>query len=113
MARPDIAAWKACAVPWNLVVTLGGRMPAPASFTSLTASPSETPGLRLNEIVTAGSWPRWLTDSGPTVALRLATAFSGTSAPDDERTYSRDRAAGSVWSFGRSCRITWYSLLGA
>ena len=30
-----------------------------------TASPSATPGRRLNVSVTAGNWPWWVTDSGP------------------------------------------------
>ena len=38
---------------------------APTSLTAPTASPSETPGFRLNESVTDGSWPEWLTVSGP------------------------------------------------
>ena len=36
-------------------------------------SPSETPGARLNEIVTVGSWPEWFTVIGPTRVVELAT----------------------------------------
>ena len=46
-----------------------------------TASPSETPGARLNEIVTDGCWPWWLTSSGPTVGTSLVTAASGIDGP--------------------------------
>ena len=36
-----------------------------------TASPSDTPGARLNEIVTAGNWPWRLMTSGPVVSVGL------------------------------------------
>src|SRR5439155_63906 len=62
-----------------------------------TAWLSETPCLRLNEIVTDGSWPRWLTVSGPSPGVRRATASSGTSLLCDERTYSRGNWVGSRW----------------
>ena len=38
----------------------------------------ETPGFKLNEIVVAGSSPKWLTCIAPTVRENLATALSGT-----------------------------------
>src|SRR5439155_1719281 len=43
--------------------------------TSTTASLSDTPGWRLNEIVTAGSWPRCVTVRGPIVGVRRATEY--------------------------------------
>ena len=46
-----------------------------------TAWPSEKPGARLNEIVTDGCWPWWLTCSGPTVGTSRATAASGIVGP--------------------------------
>jgi hypothetical protein len=46
-------------------------------------------------MVTDGSWPVWPTLSGPALVVTLATVLSGTSLPDDERTYSNDIAAGS------------------
>ena len=80
-------AWKAWAVPWKLVVSVAGIRSSRSTLRiSFTASPSATPGLRLKEMVTAGSWPRWLTVSGPTVRVSLATAFRGTSLPELERT---------------------------
>ncbi len=46
-----------------------------------TASPSDTPGGRLNESVTAGSWPSWLMVSDPAVRSTRAKAPIGTSLP--------------------------------
>ena len=111
--RPCTEDLKAWAVPWKLVVMVAGRRPLAAASTAFTASPSDTPGFRLNDSVTAGSCPMWLTDSGPTVCVRLATALSGTRAPDVARTYSIDSAAGSAWYAGSSCMMTLYSLFGA
>src|ERR1700691_6388302 len=71
--------WKAAAVPWNAVVRLIGR-PRSCSVCSmaLTASPSETPGAVLNEIVVAGSCPKWVINSGPVRCSRFTIAESGT-----------------------------------
>ena len=49
---------------------------------AVTASPSAKPGARLNEIVTAGCWPWWLTSSGPTDGTGMVTADSGIDWPD-------------------------------
>ena len=46
-----------------------------------TAWPSATPGARLNDSVTAGNWPWWLTVSGATLVVKWATVLSGTCAP--------------------------------
>ena len=46
-----------------------------------TASPSEPPGRRLNESVTAGNWPSWTIVSGAVEVLTLAKALSGTIGP--------------------------------
>jgi hypothetical protein len=53
---------------------------------AFTASPSACPGFKLNEIFTDGSWPVWLTESGPTPVVTLATVLSGISFPLVERT---------------------------
>src|SRR4029077_5604073 len=71
-----------------------------------------TPGRRLNEIVTAGTWPAWFTDSGPRLAVSFATAPSGTREPVAERTYSMLSADRSRWYWGASSMMTQYSLLG-
>ena len=63
----------------------GDRRPAGRASRSIcwmasTACPSEKPGARLNEIVTAGCWPWWLTCSGPTDGhdTRASPTSSGT-----------------------------------
>jgi hypothetical protein len=43
------------------------------------ASLSAVPGARLNETVTAGSWPRWLMLSGMVPGVSFVTALRGTS----------------------------------
>ena len=50
------------------------------------AVPSATPGRRLNDSVTEGSCPEWLTESGPAVCVTDTTALSGTSTPVFDRT---------------------------
>ena len=50
------------------------------------ASPSAVPGARLNDTVTACSWPTWLIEVGPIERCTVAKLDSGTSAPVDERT---------------------------
>ena len=52
-------------------------------------------------MVTDGSWPVWLTLSAPAPVVTVATEFSGTSFPVDERTYSIDSAAGSLLELRR------------
>src|SRR5690348_18020633 len=44
-----------------------------------TASPSATPGARLNESVTAGNWPWWLTVSGDRKSTRLNSSHPSSS----------------------------------
>ena len=109
---PCIESWNAWAVPWKLVLMVAGRS-AVRVLTWLTASPSDTPGLRLKEIVTDGSWPEWLIVIGPVPFVMLDTALSGTSAPVEDCTYSIDRASGSNWYWGSNSMMTWYWLVGA
>ena len=52
-----------------------------AAVMALTASPSDAPGARLNEIVAAGNWPRWLITSGALRSLMRAIVSSGTCCP--------------------------------
>ena len=56
-----------------------------ASFTSLTASPSDTPGARLNESVTTGNCPWWFTASGAGVVSMRVNWLIGTIVPAEER----------------------------
>ena len=83
LRRDDSNTW---AVPWKLAVIVAGSMPRAIRFSSATASPSANPGRRLKEMVTEGSWPLWLMDSGPYPWLMRASTSRGTSAPEDERT---------------------------
>ena len=70
----DSDAWKAWALPWKLVASESGL---PSCFSTCwmaaTAWPIATPGSRLNEIVTDGNWPWWLTTSGATLTTLLTS----------------------------------------
>ena len=57
-ASPASADWNALALPWK-VVTSDAGLPLSCSNCRIaaTASPSATPGFRLNEIVAAGNMP--------------------------------------------------------
>ena len=83
---PCTEDWKACAVPWKLVATVAGSVCRARRFTAATASPSETPGLILKEIVTEGSCPVCGTTSGPRPWLIEPKEESGASWPAGERT---------------------------
>ncbi|MCY1370361.1 hypothetical protein D9M71_543030 [compost metagenome] len=75
--------WNAWAAPWKLpLMAVGMPMSALAWLSMITASPSATPGARLNDRLAAGNIPSWAMDSGPTVgASNLARADSGTISP--------------------------------
>src|SRR4029079_12133298 len=88
--RPCSDDSNACAVPWNIVEIDAGTLAAATWRISLTASPSATPGCRLNEIVTDGSWPVWLTTSGPASVCVVATLLEGIRLPLHDRTYRLD-----------------------
>ena len=62
-------AWKACAVPWNEPLSVAGAQIAFDALTLSTAWPSDTPGARLKDSVTAGNWPWWLTEQRLDLAL--------------------------------------------
>ena len=74
---------------------------------AVTAVPSDMPGCRLKEIVTEGSWPVWLTDSGPAPVLTRATLSSGIRRPLLDRTYRLESArSGLCWNSRATCMIT-------
>jgi len=100
-------------VPENCVVTPAGRSRSASACTSSVAAPSATPGFRLNDRVTEGICPEWLTATGPAVRESDATAFSGTSAPVCERMYRKPSAEMSCWYCGSSSSTTQYSSSGA
>src|SRR5262249_24253530 len=111
-SMPACVDWNACAVPENAVLIDDGRVLAAIFDTSSVACPSATPGRRLNESVTDGSWPEWFTLSAPAVCVMVATALNGTSAPDFDRTCRSGSADRSSWYFGNSSITTQYSLFG-
>ena len=73
-------------MPWNVSDTVAGIVSAAAAWIWVTASPSASPGARLNEMFTDGSWPKWFTWNGPTFVFRRATDSSGISRPLFDRT---------------------------
>ena len=82
MPWPLSESWNTCAVPWKPVVIVAGRLASRATSSIATvASPIANPGARLNEIVTAGCWPWWLTSNGPTDGTGVVTADSGIDCP--------------------------------
>ena len=129
MPCPFSDSWNTCAD----ALEAGGDRGRQAGFaldaagSASTAWPSETPGARLNEIVTDGCWPWWLTCSGPTEGTSLVTADSGIDGPvstpvplappptpapcgDCRRVVLRkilESADGSVWNSGMLSRMTW------
>ena len=73
-------AWKACAVPWKFARRLAGTPRSPSTlWIAVTASPSDLPGARLNEIVIAGNCPWWLIDREVVDDPSFVKALSGTS----------------------------------
>ncbi len=76
----------------------------------MTASPSDAPGARLNEIVTTGNCPWWLTASGAVVVSIWVKALSGTEPPVVERRKSSLRSAGPFWKAGLFSSTTRYWL---
>ena len=79
-------SWNACAVPCTNCVADGraGSIDACQRLHGIApvTSPSATARRQmLNEIVTEGSCPVWLTDDAPTVVLTRATVSSGIRRP--------------------------------
>ena len=71
------------------------------AWISSTASPSATPGARLNDSVTAGNWPWWLTDSGCDLVAELGEgAERDLGAVRARHIDACDSAVGSFWKFG-------------
>ncbi len=100
----------ACAVPWNEPLSAcGSPISACALLIAFTASPSEAPGLRLNEIVTAGNWPWWLMDRYAVLFVSTLTKVdNGTCWPvvGDVR-YSLSNRLGSCCILGVTSSTTW------
>src|SRR5580693_6523590 len=93
---------------------------------AFVASPSDAPGARLNESVTTGNCPWWLTargvftdcifmkvESGTGAPLVVGTAALAVGAPEFGvvllgRTYTSLIASGLLAKFGRTSSTTWY-----
>ncbi len=75
------------ALPENVVTTVSGSpMAFSESWMALTAAPSEAPGCRLKESVTAGNCPWWTMVRGASSVFKLAKALSGTAWPVEDLT---------------------------
>ena len=82
-----------------------------ACWIASTAAPSEEPGARLNEIVVAGNWPRWVISSGPGLLLDMRDRRER-HLPLSSMTMTADRwidsRSASVCSVGSRSRMTRY-----
>ena len=79
----DSDDWNACALPWNVPMTVPGMaMSRAACVIASTAWPSATPGRTLKVSVTDGNCPWCVTWSGPTLLVSISTNVErGTAAP--------------------------------
>ena len=59
----------------------GQHLCAPHVLRARPPRSASDPGFTLNDTVAAGSWPEWLTESGPTPRVMSASEASGTSSP--------------------------------
>src|SRR5689334_6885000 len=92
----------ALAAPWKAICALAGTPISSFAFwITSTASPSDAPGARLNEMVAAGNWPRWLMTSGAVCSETRAMDESGTCVvPAPESVAAALVAAPEVPAFG-------------
>ncbi|MOA02154.1 hypothetical protein D3C78_1215930 [compost metagenome] len=90
----DSEARNASAAPWKRLWMPSGR-PIAAWTCSMraTASPSATPGARLNDTVTAGNWPMRLTCSAVARSSTRTRLASGTCTPSVPATWISRSAA--------------------
>ncbi len=106
-------AWKAWAAPAKLPCTLCGRpRSCIAALIATTASPSATPGARLNDSVTDGNWPWWFTARLVGVGSKWVKALSGTCVPSAERMNRSRRISGCCQYWGATSITKWYWLSG-
>ncbi|MNV92559.1 hypothetical protein D3C71_1871730 [compost metagenome] len=107
----DSDAWNASAAPWKRVCTPSG-MPICCCTCSitLTASPSEAPWARLNDMVTAGNWPMWEIASCAWRCSIRASADSRTWPPSVALTWIDSSACGPMLAAVCDCNTTRYWL---
>ena len=75
-----------------------------------TASLSDAPGARLNDMLAAGNCPRWLTTSGVSLSLNFATELSCTWPPLAVVTYMPLSASNPLLKSGPTSSTTRYWL---
>ncbi len=93
----DSDARNASAAPWNwLWMPAGMPMSRCTRSMTSTASPSDTPLARLNDMVTAGNWPMWLTTSAAARSSMRASEASGTCWPSAVATWICCSACGPM-----------------
>ncbi|MNV22477.1 hypothetical protein D3C71_1134520 [compost metagenome] len=107
----DSEARNASAAPCRRSSTPVGRpIAARAPSMACTASPSDAPGARLNENVTAGNWPTWLINRCAGRCSMRAMPFNGTCLPSGPATCRRAMASGPKATSGRASSTTRYWL---
>ena len=80
-------------MPWNEPVIVSGILSsATAPSRRSTAWLSDTPGARLNDTVTAGTWPRWLIVAAPTEVRNAQPPTAARAAPFARMHIRTDRA---------------------
>src|SRR3974390_1486540 len=102
-------SWKAAAAPWKVPwIVPGMRRSRCASSMARVASPSDPPGFKLKEMVTAGNCPWWATASDVVEGPKWANDDNGTWAPEPGMTYTVCSASGVNWYFGSTSSTTQY-----
>lgn len=105
----DNDASKAAAAPCRRSSTLAGMaMSWRAASMAAMDAPSEPPGGRLNEKLTAGNWDRWFTASGTARSLTVASAASGIGWPSAVFKWMRSSASGLAARRGSTSSTTRY-----
>ncbi|CFP36134.1 Uncharacterised protein [Bordetella pertussis] len=102
------------AVPWKPAWIWSDGRPIRATAASMApvAWSSDTPGDRLNEIVSATNSPWWLTDSGALATFSCAKAASGTRWPSAAITCTCLSDSISCAKRGSTPMTTWYWFSG-
>ena len=91
---------KDAAVPSNSLCTVAGMCRSVTALSmAVIAEPSASRGARLNEMVTAGTWPWRLMESGAVVCSKCVNALSGTALPDAEVGGLIVEVVEFVWAF--------------
>ena len=79
-----------------------------ASSIFSTASPRAPPGGRLNETVTEGNWPEWLTAKGPVLVHELGEGAEGHADAVGAVNVDVVKAPGPSQNFSGTVITMWY-----